>query len=163
MVRGIAEPQERPRTVGAALLGDDSIPASFQGPQRGGSGLLTGQLAHRPLPDSTLLPDSRPSFWPSDSFCEKIPVPVPLGSRRFSPISASSFPNICTCLKMKGRHSFPHMELGTEMPRTHVAPYGVLFLQWPPYLFLLSFYSPAFGLKLAEQILSFFTMWYTGI
>lgn len=89
--------------------------------------------------------------------------PVPLGSRRFSPISASSFPNICTCLKVKGRHSFPHMELGTEMPRTHVAPYGVLFLQWPPYLFLLSFYSPAFGLKLAEQILSFFTMWYTGI
>ena len=56
--------------------------------------MLTGQLAHGPLPDSTLLPDSRPSLWPSDPSCEKkIPVPVPLGSRRFSPISASRFPN----------------------------------------------------------------------
>lgn len=71
MVRGVAEPQERPRTVGPALLGDGSVPASFQGPQAGGSGLLTGQLAHIPLPDSTLLPDSRPSLWPSGSSCEK--------------------------------------------------------------------------------------------
>lgn len=119
MVRGVAEPQERPRTVGPALFGDDSVPASFQGPQAGGSGLLTGQLAHILLPDSTLLPDSRPSLWPSGSSCEKkIPVPGPFGSRRFSPISASSFPNLCTCLKVKGRHSFPHMELATEMPRT---------------------------------------------
>ena len=141
MVRGIAEPQERPRTVGPALPGDDSITASFQGPQAGGSGLLTGQLAHGPLPDSTLLPDSRPSLWPSDPSCEKkIPVPVPLGSRRFSPISASRFPNLCTCLKVKGRHSFPHMELGAEMPRT-------------PCCTLWDSFSPAASLPLSSLLL----------